>query len=243
MNKLVLATALVATLILAACGSSAPVPGPSGVPSAAPSVAVVSPEPTIQPSPSSSPSVEPTATPVPSATPSPTAKPTPKPTPVAFTRAEKYLIDGIMRGVSDCSPVRGDALPGLATAGIDCVVVGTPVARMGFYLFKNDDDMLDAYMARVSVQNLIVDSGACVPGAGEGAYIPYGEDEVAPARHACYVNDQGFGNYRATLPGVHVYMGLLGRTKDMRSLEDWAWFGNEDVPGGPTLWQQDHVFK
>jgi hypothetical protein len=29
----------------------------------------------------------------------------------------------------------------------------------------------------------------------------------------------------------------------MRSLEDWAWLGNEDVPGGPTLWQQDHVFK
>jgi hypothetical protein len=41
---------------------------------------------------------------------------------------------------------------------------------------------------------------------------------------------------------VHVYMGLLGRTKDMRSLEDWAWLGNEDVPGGPTLWQQDHLY-
>ena len=240
MNKLVIATALVATLILAACGSSAPVPSPSGIPSAAPSVAVVSPEPTIQPSPSTSPSVEPSATPVP--TPTPTAKPTPKPSPVAFTRAEKYLIEGIMRGESDCSPVRGDALPGLAVAGIDCDLVASPAARMGFYLFKNDDDMLDAYMARVSVENLVVDSGACVPGEGEGAYVPYGE-EFSPNRHACYVNDQGYGNYRATLPGVHVYMGLLGRTKDMRSLEDWAWLGNQDTPGAPTLWQQDHVFK
>ncbi|HET9085484.1 MAG TPA: hypothetical protein VFN41_13870 [Candidatus Limnocylindrales bacterium] len=241
MNKLVFATALVATLILAACGSSAPVPSPSGAPSAAPSQGAVSPEPTIQPSPSASPSVEPTATPAP--TPAPTAKPTPKPTPVAFNRAEKYLIEGIMRGESDCSPVRGNALPGHAIAGIDCDLVASPAARMGFYLFKNDDDMLDAYMARVSVENLIVDSGACVPGVGEGAYIPYGEDEFAPARHACYLNDQGYGNYRATLPGVHVYMGLLGRTKDMRKLEDWAWFGNQDTPGSPTLWQQDHVYR
>jgi hypothetical protein len=237
MNKLVLATALVATLILAACGSSAPVPSASPVPSAVPSQGAVSPSPV--PSPSSSPSVEPTATPV--ATPAPTAKPTPKPTPVAFSRAEKYLVDGIMRGESDCSPVRGDALPGLAIAGIDCDLVASPAARMGFYLFKNDADMLDAYMARVSVENLVVDSGACVPGEGEGAYIPYGE-EFSPDRHACYVNDQGFGNYRATLPGVHVYMGLLGRTKDMRSLEDWAWLGNQDTPGGPTLWQQDHLY-
>ena len=147
-----------------------------------------------------------------------------------------------MRGESDCSPVRGANLPGLAIAGIDCDLVASPAARMGFYLFKNDDDMLDAYMAHVSVENLVVDSGACVPGEGEGAYIPAGE-EFSPDRHACYVNDQGYGNYRATLPGVHVYMGLLGRTKDMRSLEDWAWLGNEDVPGTPTLWQQDHVYK
>ena len=236
MNKFVLAAAMVVVVILAACGASMPTPSQSVVPSAAPSQGAVSPTPTIQPSPSA----EPSATPVP--TPGPTAKPTPKPTPVAFSRAEQYLIDGVMRGESDCSPVRGDGLPGLAIAGIDCDLVGTPVARMGFYLFKNDDDMLDAYMARVSVENLVVDSGACVPGEGEGAYIPAGE-EFSPDRHACYVNDQGYGNYRATLPGVHVYMGLLGRTKDMRSLEDWAWLGNQDTPGTPTLWQQDHVYR
>lgn len=246
MNKLVLATALVATLILAACGSSAPVPNPSSVPSAAPSQGAVSPTPVPSPTLQPSPSAEPTATPVPTPAPSakPTSKPTPKPTPVAFTRAEKYLIDGIMRGESDCSPVRGDdALPGAAIAGVVCDLVGTPVSQMGFYLFKNDADMLDVYMARVSVENLVVDSGACAPGEGEGAYIAYGEDEFAPARNACFVNDQGYGNYRATLSGEHVYFGLLGRTKAMRTLADWAWLGNEDVPGRPTLWQQDHVFK
>jgi len=241
MNKLVLATALVAMLILTACGSNTSLPTPSAAPPVAPSQGAVSPTPVLSPTMQSSPSAEPSATPA--ATPASTAKPTPKPTPVAFTRAEKYLIEGIMRGESDCSPVRGNALPGLAIAGIDCDLVASPAARMGFYLFKNDDDMLDAYMARVSVENLIVDSGACVPGAGEGAYIPYGEDELAPARHACYMNAEGYGNYRATLPGAHVYMGLLGRSEDMQKLEDWAWLGNEDTPGAPTLWQQDHVFK
>jgi hypothetical protein len=239
-NKLVLAASLVAVFILAACGGS----------TTAPSQAVVSPSPSVQPAPDSpapstpaeSPTPAPTVSPV--ATPAPTVKPTPQPTAKpTFTRAERYLIDGIMRGEGECRPVRGADLPGLAIVGIDCTLVGTPVARAGYYLFKNDDDMLDAYMARVTVENLVVDSGACVPGEGEGAYIPAPENEFSPDRHACYVNDQGYGNYRATLPGVHVYVGLLGRTKDMRSLEDWAWIGNQDTPGNPTLWQQDHVYK
>ena len=243
MNKLVLAASLVAALILSACAST---PAPTQ-PSVAPSPsqpAVVDPSPSAPSEPSIQQSPEPTAKP-PVATPAPTVKPTPKPTPkpIKLSRAERYLVGGILRGESECSPVRGDALPGLAIAGIDCEVVGTPVARMGFYLFRNDDDMLDAYFARVSVENLIVDSGACVPGEGEGAYIPYGEDELAPDRHACFVNDQGYGNYRATLSGVHVYMGLLGRTASMRAIEDYAWKGSVDVPGNPTLWGQSFIYK
>jgi hypothetical protein len=239
-NKLVLAASLVAALILSACGASTPTPSQTPA-SPVPSQPTVS-APPASPSPStpSDPATpEPTAEPP--ATPVPTVKPTPKP--VSFSRAERYLVDGILRGESDCSPVRGDALPGLAIAGIDCDLIGTPVARMGFYLFRNDADMLDAYMARVSVENLVVDSGACVPGEGEGAYIPYGEGEFAHDRHACYVNDEGYGNYRATLSGVHVYVGLLGRSADMRSLEDWAWFGSQDTPGNPTLWGQGHVYR
>jgi hypothetical protein len=228
MPKLVLAASLLAVIALAACGT--PVPPPSQ--------AVVSPPPA---------SPEPSApTPPPSATPAPTVRPTPAPTPrptaLTFSRAERYLIDGIMRGESDCSPVRS-GLPGRAIAGIDCDLIGSPVARIGYYLFENDDDMLDVYMARMSVENIVIDSGACAPGEGESAYIPYAENETAPDRHACFVNDEGYGNYRATLSGSHVYVGLLGRTADMRSLEDWAWFGNQDTPGNPTLWQQSFVYR
>ena len=57
-------------------------------------------------------------------------------------------------------------------------------------------------------------------------------------RHGCFVNEEGYANYRATISGSDVYIGILGRTKDMRALEDFAWLGNEDVPGRPTLWSE-----
>ena len=240
MNRCFVALMLVAALIQAAYGAATPPIGPSTEPSAARSQGAPSPTPSTQSSPAASPSASPTASPP--GTPAATAGRSPAPTPIALSRAERYLVDGIARGEFDCSPVRGASLPGLAIAGIDCDLVGSPAARMGFYLFKSDDDMLKAYLARVSAENLVVESGACVPGEGEGAYIPAGDD-FSPDRHACYVNAQGYGNYRATLSGVHVFVGLLGRTRDMRSLEDWAWLGNEDVPGGPTLWQQEDVYR
>jgi hypothetical protein len=180
------------------------------------------------------------ATPAPTAR--PTAKPTPRPTAPTFSRAERYLIEGIMRGESDCSPVRS-GLPARAIAGIDCDLVGSPAARMGYYLFKNEADMLDAYLARMDAEGITLESGGCIDGEGEGTYIPWAGDDIAPYRQGCFVNDEGYGNLRLTLPGPHVYVGLLGRTADMRSLGDWAWFGNEDVPGYPTLWQQDFVYR
>ena len=240
MSRLILAASLMAALVLAACGSTTPPPSQPAVvtpPSPAPSIPAVpvTPEP-----------ADPTAEP-PVVTPAPTVRPTPKPTPrptePPFSRAERYLIDGIMRGISDCSPVRSTRLPGAAIAGIDCELVDSPAARMGFYLFKTDEDMLDAYMARMSAEGIVIDSGACAPGEGESAYIPYAENETAPDRHACFVNSEGYGNYRATISGAHVYFGLLGRGADMLSLEDWAWFGNEDTPGNPTLWQHSFVYR
>lgn len=247
--KCLAAACVVAAIALTACGSS----------TSSPSQPAVAPPPsqsTVSPSPSSaapSTTADPTPAPTtstdrpPVATPAPTARPTPKPTPRPterpFSRAERYLMGGIQRAKGVCSPVRGGALPGLAIAGIDCDLHGSPAARMGYYLFKNDADMLDAYMARMSVEGVVIDSGACAPGEGESAFIPSAENETAPDRHACFVNDAGYGNYRATLSGYHVYLGLLGRSADMRSLEDWAWLGNEDTPGYPTLWRQDSAYR
>jgi hypothetical protein len=236
--KLVLAVSLLAALIVAACGSAAP----------APSGAVVSPPPASfspsAPAPEGTPTA-PVATPVPTVQPTaaPTAKPTAVPTPrPAYSRAERYLLEGMMRGEGDCSPVRS-GLPGRAIAGIDCDLVGSPVARMGFYLFRNETDLLKVYLARMKAEGIGIETGGCIDGEGESSYIPWAGDDLSPYRQGCFINDLGYANYRATLPGSQVYVGLLGRTADLRALEDWAWIGNEDVPGSPTLWQQDVPYR
>jgi hypothetical protein len=144
-----------------------------------------------------------------------------------------------MRGVIGCDPVRRD-LPPKAIAGIDCSSDDPGVARVGFYLFASEADMLDAYVARMTVEGVRLDSGNCRDGEHEGAYIPGPEDEFVAYRGGCFINDEGFANYRATLGGSHVYIGVLGRTDDMPYLEDFAWRGNQDTPGTPTLWVNPH---
>ena len=236
MTKLVFAASLVAALVLAACGTSAPSPSqPAFVPPPA------SPVPSVPAVPSSPEPADPTAEP-PVATPAPTVRPTPKPTPrptaPSFSRAERYLIDGILRGEGDCSPVRSSRLPGRAIAGIDCDLDGSPVARIGYYLFTGEEDMLDAYFARMRAEGIEMETGdGCFKQAGESAYIPWDPaDGIAPYRAGCFVNDEGYGNYRITLPGANIYVGLLGRTASMRSLEDWVFYGSVDTPGHPTMW-------
>jgi hypothetical protein len=83
-----------------------------------------------------------------------------------------------------------------------------------------------------------VGSGACADGdEGESAFIPGEPDDVLADRHACFLNDQGYANYRLTMSGG-LYVGLLGRSANMTALEDVAWRGSVDVPGYPTIWSE-----
>jgi hypothetical protein len=224
MSRLVIVLViLVATL--AACTTAQPEPsGPTASPSApgTASPSPVAPDPTDSPSPS---------TPAPVATPRPAVSPTP----VVLTVEEQYLLDGILRGAIDCQPVR-EGLPRNATGGIECASDDPAVARVGFYLFDGEADLLAAYFQRMDAEGVTRDSGSCADGEGEGAYVP-GENEV-PSRQGCFVNDEGYANYRATVPGSLLYIGVLGRTSDTGALEDFAWRGNQDTPGGPTLWSE-----
>jgi hypothetical protein len=154
---------------------------------------------------------------------------------VTPTADEQALIDGILRGAEDCRPVR-DGLPTGAIAGIECASGDPTVARVGFYRFADDDTMLAAYLARMAEEGIGLESGGCVDGEGEGSYVPY--EGQSPWRHGCFINDMGFANYRATLPGAHVYVGILGRTDDMAALETFSFLGSQDVPGNPTLWAE-----
>jgi hypothetical protein len=237
MTKLVLAASLVAAVVLAACGASTPSPSEPGVvlPSTSPAPSGPAGTPSLEPA-------DPTAEP-PVVTPAPTV--TPSPAEPTFSRAERYLIDGILRGEGDCSPVRGDRLPSRAIAGIDCDLIGSPVARVGYYLFHTEADMLDVYVARMEAEGIALESGdGCFAREGESVYVPWDEaDGIGPYRHGCFVNDEGYGNYRVTLPGAHVYVGLLGRTADMRALEEWAFLGSMDTPGYPTMWSPPFEFR
>ena len=226
MSKFVPVAALVAAAVLAACGATAVAPSSSVPPGPA--------------SPTVSPSVSPPATPAPASTPGPAATPSPaRPSPVLgdFTERERYLYDGVRRGAVDCEPAAGsDELPAKAVAGIECRSDDPAVARVGFYLFENDADMLAAYTARMTAEGIGLDSGPCRDGEGEMSYAP-GEGPTAD-RNGCFVNDEGYANYRLTMSGSHVYIGILGRSADMVALEDFAWIGSADTPGTPTMWSE-----
>ena len=224
MHRILAAAALAALFVVAACGSTTdPSPSPSDGPSQSPVPSVSAP-----PSPSVEPSAEPSV--------EPTAEPTEAPTeqPIVVTSDEQYLIDGVLRDAEDCRPVRAD-LPAGAIAGIECTSDDPAVAEIGFYLFEDEAATVAAYLARMAAEGIALETGgACVDGEGEGSYVPY--EGQSPWRSGCFLNDEGYANYRATLPGSHVYFGILGRSDDMAALADFAWRGNQDVPGGPTLW-------
>jgi hypothetical protein len=188
-------------------------------------------------SPSASPSntpASPSASVTPSAPASPSASLTnPPPSTVQPTADEAFLLDGVRRGGVDCVPVR-DALPTAAIAGIECGSDVPGIAQVGFYLFDTDEAMLAAYFERMDAEGVAQESGSCQDGEREQAYTPGGAD--SPFRNGCFINAEGFANYRATIPGLHVYIGVLGDTDDTGALEDFAWVGNQDQPGNPTLW-------
>jgi hypothetical protein len=218
MSKLLLTASLVAVTALAACSA-----GPTAqTPSASPNVVGPSAAPVVPNAPSSQP---PTSEP-------PTSKP---PTSGPLSAEETYLLAGILRDAVDCAPVRAD-LPPKAVGGIECRSDEAVVAQIGFYLFDGDADMLDAYYARMTAERVALKSGGCWDGEGESGYVP--DLGMSPHRHGCFINDAGFANYRATLPGFHVYIGILGRSADTRALETFAWRGSQDTPGNPTLWAE-----
>lgn len=224
-QTVVLAMSVLAMIVIAGCNATAVYPAASPVVRASPSVPAA-------------------ATPAPSfsASPSPTGAP-PAAAPIEgladFTPAERYLLDGVLRGATSCQPAAGsDEMPRQAIAGIDCNSSDRSVARIGFYLFTGDQEMLAAYMLQMKAVGITLESGSCDDEGGEHSYAP-GVDVIVE-RVGCFLDDEDRANYHALLPGVHVYIGIRGKSADMRALEDFAWFGNQDTPGNPTLWSESN---
>lgn len=60
---------------------------------------------------------------------------------------------------------------------------------------------------------------------------------MAPYRYGCFINSEGYANLPLTI-GSPIYIGILGRSDDMEALASFAFRGNVDVPGFPTLWAE-----
>jgi hypothetical protein len=150
---------------------------------------------------------------------------------------EGYLIAGVRTAAAvDCAPRHSD-LPARAIAGIECVPDDGIAERVGVYRFATADDLLATYSERMAEAGVPLGSGGCFSGPGETNYVPGPTDLTVPYREGCFINEFGFANYRATYPDERVYVGILGSASGTAALQRWAWLGNQDQPGNPTIWR------
>jgi hypothetical protein len=224
MRAIHLSVALVVAVMAAGCGISPSSPSPRS-PAPSPGDSSNAPEPnTPSPSPEFTASPQPTESPTSSAT--------------VLSADERFLLAGIRKDAKvNCLPRRAD-LPLRATAGVECSLRTAGIERAGFYLFPSSKSLLATYLERMAAEGVKLNTGTCYEGESESNYIPGDNDaEIIPERHGCFVNQYGVANYRATIPGGPVYVGLLGTSGNIRALQDFAWKGSQDTPGAPTIWR------
>ncbi len=226
-----------AGLVVAACGSSpAPTVEPDPSPSSTPGPTNVMASPSVVSSALPS-AAAPAVTP---AAPQPTSRPEP-PGPT-LSPAEFTLTFYVREDVAtDCQPRRQDLPPGART-GIECSSGSNLVERVGVYAFDSREDQLAAYRGRMKSAGIRPRSGDCRAGeAGdrtywdidEAAFEPYSEEAEGwgnvidglpylPSRLGCFRDQFGAANIRVTCEDG-TYIGVLGRTDNIRDLTAWAY--------------------
>jgi hypothetical protein len=165
------------------------------------------------------------------------ATPSPSPTPVPSPNADEvFLLAGVRADAAiGCVPIR-QVLPAGGIATIECIPNNEAVDRFRVTLFSNVNDALALYLAEMTAHGVALNSGTCFDGRGESTYMPGPDDASVPNRNGCFVTD--VSNYRAILPGDRVYIAIAGKSAYVsKELDTFAWVGNEDVPGSPTLWR------
>ena len=226
---------LVGVLALAAC-STAAIPTTTIVPTPVPTVGPT-PVPTVGPTPV--PTVGPTEAPTVAPTEAPTVAPTEVPTVAPASPTADDLLSGVRSDLKTvCAPL-GTDLPKSAIAGVECTPKSGVVGHVTLYLFSTQQDLLDAYMAQLADHKVQLRSGdECVVGKTlEGAYVP-GDGLMLPNRNGCYLDESGKVHYVATLPPF-VLAKVDGKVGDSAAVWSWAWAGNQDTPGSPTVWRSN----
>ena len=196
------------------------------------------------PSPSAASSMSgPTGAPTADSAPTPALDPTPVLAwiPADATDDELQLFGGARLDVREaCLPLRTALIEG-AVAAVECRPASDAVDRAVLYLFDSRQALLVAYGAEVAAHGIprYSNGGRCEPDqASEGGYVPGDGHGIEVAeRGACWRDGAGAAHYLATLP-PYVLAQVDGTGADVTLVERFAWLGNRDQPGGPTLWNE-----
>jgi len=156
--------------------------------------------------------------------------------------AESDLLFGVRRDLQGTCKPMSRRLPDGVVARIDCRPDDRAVRRVSIQLFESEQALLDAYFDRLAEFGLEqgkTHAGRCKPNRpSEGPYHPtLPEDRLEyPFRSGCFIDAAGRAHYIATSPPF-VLSEVMGRSKrgDIEAVEGFAWKGNQDVPGGPTI--------
>jgi hypothetical protein len=154
--------------------------------------------------------------------------------------AEDDLLFGVRRDAAvDCQPER-DGLPAGALGAITCLPANGLVTRFTLVRWESEERLLDAYFAALGGHGVEQATGDCVTEhAGEAAWLP-GEDGTGlgvPARQGCFEVGTDMV-VLVTLPPT-VLAEVHGDASQVEGLMQWSWLGSQDVPGSPTIWNED----
>ncbi len=159
--------------------------------------------------------------------------------------AESDLLFGIRRDLQGtCKPTSG-RLPVGVVARIDCRPSDASVRGVSIGLYASERTLLDAYFDRLAAfgfERGQADAVRCRPNRpSDGPYVPtLPEDQLEyPYRGGCFIDAVGRAHYIVTSPPF-VLGEVMGRSRrgDVEAVKDFAWKGNQDVPGEPTLWRR-----
>jgi hypothetical protein len=139
-----------------------------------------------------------------------------------------------------CAPITA-GLPTAAVAGLSCAPAGAAADTASVFLFEAQAAMLGAYAGWLEGHSLRI--GDTSPGCGEGsvaesAWLPDGGGARLAERGACQVGLDGRVRGAITLPPF-VLVTYEGPATDPVAVARWAWLGNKDQPGSPTVWNGD----
>ena len=137
-----------------------------------------------------------------------------------------------------CAPLT-TGLPTGAVAGLACAPDAAAADAASVFLFDTQAAMLGAYAGWLEGHSLRI--GATSPGCGAGsvaesAWLPDGGSGAQLAeRGACQLGIDGRVRGAITLPPF-VLVTYEGPAADPAAVARWAWLGNKDQPGSPTVW-------